>query len=316
VIGAAVGFAVVFGLVAAAVSAVAWAVVAALGPALARRGPAAERRALELAALAPLVLATAAVGALIARSLVGVDHCADHDHHAHLCVHHGAAWLARPWAIALAGAGLALVLARVAALAARLGRGAVRVRALARLAETVDGVRVVDSPRAFCFVAGLRRPAIYASRTVWERVPADERAAMLAHERAHVRGGDLTRRVLVELAAAVGAPGVPAFLLARWDDASERLRDRDAAHATDADSVARALVTMCRLGAMRVAGLGFEPVGRRLVRRVEAVLGTLPAGEPWARALARVGALAALVAVGVLALASDPLHHLLETLLG
>lgn len=315
-LGSVVGFAIVFLLVAVATSALACAAIALAGPALAARGAAVEKRAVELAAIAPVVIAGVVVTALIAHSAIAVDHCGVHDHHAHLCVAHGDAWLTRPWAVAVGAAALVVVLGRALLLAASLVRTRARVAALRRHARAIDDVLVVESPRAFAFVAGVRRPAIFASTAVWHGLADDERAAVLAHERGHVRGGDVGRRVVLELATIATAPGVPGFLAARWHDANERLRDHGAAAVTSSEAVARALVRMCRLGAVHVAGMSFEAGAASLERRVHGVLDDAPVGGAAARTLA----IAAIVVASALACAAivyvDPLHHALETLLG
>lgn len=315
-LGGALGFAIGFLTIAVGLSAIACAVVAALGPTLARRGPAVERRAIELAAIAPVAIAALVIVVLIAHAARSTDHCPDHGHHAHLCLAHGAVWLERSWAIALAGAAAVVALGRVVVLATTLVRGRGRIGALARVSRRVDDVQLVESPRVFCFVAGLRRPAIYASTAAWRGLADDERAAMLAHERGHVRGRDVARRTLLELTTVLAAPLAPTFLASRWEHATERLRDADAARATSPDSVARALVAMYRLGAVRVAGASFPTGGSALAVRVEAVLAEGPIGERTDRRLVHA-ALAIGVALAVaVALSARPLHHALETLLG
>lgn len=315
-LGSVIGFAVVFLTVAIGLSAVACAAMAVLGSALARRGPAVERRAAELAASLPVALALLVVAVLIAHSALSTDHCPAHGHHAHLCVAHGAAWLDRPWAIAVASAAAVVAIGRAVVLLSTMVSGRRRVGALARMARSIDDVQVVDSARAFCFVAGLRRPAIYTSTAAWDGLAADERAAMLAHERGHVRGRDVARRALLDLITVVSAPLAPGFLAARWEHATERLRDRDAARVTEPEAVARALVAMCRLGAIRVAGASFDAGGRALAARVEAVLGDGPSGEHTARRLGAAAVVTVVVLAVAVALIASPLHHALETLLG
>jgi len=315
-LGSVVGFAIVFLTVAIGLSALACAAVAAFGSTLARRGPAVERRAVELAAIVPVALALLVVVVLVTHSALTIDHCPVHGHHAHLCIAHGAAWLDQPWAIALASAAAVVAVGRAVVLATAMTRGRRRVGALARLARPVGDVQLVESTRAFCFVAGLRRSAIYASTAAWDGLADDERGAMLAHERGHVRGHDVARRALLELILVASAPLASTFLIARWEHATERLRDADAARVTEPEAVARALVAMCRLGAVRVAGASFEAGGRALARRVESVLAEGPIGEPAARRLA-VAATAAVVAIALAtALLASPVHHALETLLG
>lgn len=315
-LGSVVGFAVVFVLVVVAASAIGCGLALASARVLAARGPATERRAVALAAVTPIVAGALVVVALVVHSAITIDHCQDHDHHAHLCVAHGAAWLARPWAVAVAAAAAVVATGRIALWVATWARARSRVRALAAVARPVDDLRVVDSPRRFCFVVGARRPTIYASTAALAALTDDERAAMLAHERAHVRGHDVRWRRGLELATLIAAPLAPGLLLARWDDATERLRDRDAAQVTDPTAVASALVAMCRAEPTVVAGLGYAPAPTALARRVEAVLAEPVAEGCSARRLA-IGAVVAGVAAAIaLAALADPVHHALETLLG
>jgi hypothetical protein len=309
-----VGFAVVFVLVAGVTSAA----LAALAPRLRRRGPATERRLVELAAVVPVILAGAVVLVLLIESLVGLDHCDNHGDHAHLCLRHGLAWAERPWALALLlGAGV-LVLTRGAALMTTLLRGWHAVARL-RAALPASGVHLVESPRVFCFVAGLRHPAVYASTAARAALADDEWAAMLAHERGHVTERDLGRRLRLELALLLAAPGLAGSLRARWDAATERLRDVDAAAATSADAVARALVRMARAqrGPVPVGMIAaFAPPPPLLAERVHAMLDEAPTGVASARRLARQVGLAGLVVVGLTISFAGPLHHALESLLG
>lgn len=317
--GMVIGFALVFVLTAWTVSALLFLGLRAGGQRVRRFGPAAERRITALAALLPVVLGAAVVATLVVRSVVGDDHCAVHDHHAHLCITHGGAWADRPWAIALVAAAAAILIVRIAFLGGVLLRGQ---RAIARLRATsrqVGDVRIVESSRPFCFVAGMRRSEIYASTAAWDGLDPEERDAMLAHERGHVRHRDLALRTALELLAAFGAPLTPAPLLARWEHATERLRDRDAADAVGSpEAVAGAMVHMCRLGAQPAgAGLaGFATAPVALEDRVDALLASSPRGDRAATVLAAVGL--AVIAVMTLAVATnaEPLHHALESLLG
>jgi Zn-dependent protease with chaperone function len=313
-LGGAVGFGVVFLLVVVAASALGCAVVAVGGRALAARGPVAERRAAALAAVVPPIAGVLVVAALALHSATTIDHCEAHDHHAHLCVAHGGAWLARPWAVAVAAAATVVTIGRAALLLATLVGARARVRTLARWprSSTTCGRR---SPRRFCFVAGVRA-AIYASTAALRALADDERAAMLAHERAHVRARDLLWRRALEVATLVAAPLAPGFLARRWDDATERLRDRDAARATDPAAVAHALIAMCRGEAAWAASMNYAPPVHALTRRVEAVLATPDVEPRGARRLAIVAAALGAAVIGALVACVDPIHHALETLLG
>lgn len=317
--GALVGFMLVFFLTAWAVSGLLFVALRANNGAIRRLGPAAERRVTALAAALPVVIALAVVATLIVRSLAGADHCPAHDHHAHLCVAHGEGWAERAWYVAVVAGALAMLGTRLGLLGAALVRGRRRVALLRAASTSVDGVRLVDSSRAFCFVAGLRRPEIYASTGVWNALAPEEREAMLAHERAHVDGRDLRWRAALEVLAAFGAPLTPAPLLARWEQATERLRDRDAADTVGApELVAAAMVRVCRLGTRSadVHAFAFPAAPGALDERVEALLAGRPRGERAAFAIALAGL--ALVATATLAVAvhAEPLHHTLESLLG
>lgn len=310
-----IGFGVVFLVVCGTSSGV----LAVLVPKLGRRGPAVERRMAELAAAVPLALATAVVAILALESVLGVDHCDAHGHHAHLCLRHGMIWAQRPWAVALVAAGGAVVAARAVVLLVGNLRGRLTV---SRLRATVPGdarVQLVPSERVFCFVAGLRTPTIYVSTAARAALAADEWEAMLAHEHSHVTHRDLLHRLGLELLLVFAAPLAGIVIRERWDAATERLRDADAADRAGPEAVASALVHMARAQALPRLGAvaAFTPTGAQLLAtRVAALLDGAPRGESRARRLGRV-ALAASVGVVTLSLVfAEPLHHVLETLLG
>lgn len=311
-----VGFGVVFLLVCAITSCV----LASLVPKLARRGPSVERRLAALAALLPLVLAGAVVLILALQSMVGIDHCDTHGHHAHLCLQHGMLWAERPWAIAVVAAGLAIVAARGIALFASNVRGRVLVARLR--AQLPDGARVqlVPSERVFCFVAGLRRPTIYVSTAARETLAPDEWEAMLAHELSHVTHRDLLHRLVLEVLLLFSAPLAGIVIRERWDAATERLRDADAAERTSSEAVASALVRMARAQALprRLGAVAaFTATGAQLLAtRVESLLEGAPLGEGNARQLARVVVGSTVATIALALVFAEPLHHALETLLG
>lgn len=310
-----VGFGVVFLLVCGITSVV----LAFLVPRLGQRPPAVERRIAELTALVPVVLASAVVTILAIQSVVGVDHCDAHGHHAHLCLAHGMAWAERPWAIAVVAAGIAIVAARAIVLLASNVRGHVSV---ARLRQTLpDGARVqlVPTNRVFCFVAGLRRPAIYVSTAARNALPPDEWDAMLAHETSHVTHRDLLHRLKLELLLLFAAPLAGMAIRERWDAATERLRDADAAEHASPEAVASALVHMARAQALPRLGpvAAFTATDARLLTsRVESLLDGTPRGDSNARRLAHVAVASTLGAVILALVFAEPLHHALETLLG
>jgi Peptidase family M48 len=314
-----IGFAVVFLLVSGLASALLTAMIRFAAP----RGPAVERRAAFLAAALPVLLGAAVVAILVGESLLGVDHCRTHGHHAHLCLVHGAAWADRAWAVALVAAAAAAVIARGAALGLSMLRGARMMTRLTRLLPPQSGEHgaplLVPSERPFCFVAGLRRPRIFASTAARHALADDEWQAMLAHERGHIEHGDLRRRLGLELLLLFAAPFASAIVRQHWDAATERLRDASAAAQASPESVASALVCMARAALrLRAAQLvSFTPhADRGLAQRITALLDRSPLGEHEARRVVHL----ALLGTGALALLTillaGPLHHALETLLG
>jgi hypothetical protein len=314
-----IGFGVVFLLVCGTTSAL----LSLLVPALARRGPAVERRTAELAAALPVLLATSVVAILAIESIVGVDHCDTHGHHAHLCLQHGMVWAERPWAVALLAAGAAVVTARAIALLVGTVRGHRLVSNLrATLRATLRGdprVQIVESDRVFCFVAGRRLPTIFASTAARAALAPDEWDAMLAHERSHVTHRDLLHRLGVELLVVFAAPLSGRVIRERWDAATERLRDADAAAHASPDAVASALVRMARTQALPRLGAfaAFTPTGDQLLAaRVASLLDDAPRGEADARRVGRIALASSGALLTVALVFADPLHHALETLLG
>jgi len=317
-LGSVAGFALVFVVCAWALSSIGGLVLHRSRRWLQRQGPMAERRAAEAVAVVPVVLAAVAVATLVLQSALGVDHCEAHDHHAHLCITHGAAWLERTSAmVTLAVAGAAM-LVRLVLLVTSFARGARSIRELHALSRDAGDVRIVDSDRPFCFVAGPTRPAIYVSSRVWSALSEAERSALVAHERAHVRHGDLYLRVALEVFLVAAAPLVGDRVRAMWLHAGERLCDAHAATVTgEPANVASAMVALCRLNTPRpVASLGFTPTADELAGRVQAVLEGRPTGHRTAARLGRAVLTASLIVVGATIVASEPLHHVFETLLG
>ena len=312
------GFALVFLVSAWTLSATAALVLARAGARLERLGPLVERRAAEAAAIVPIVLAGLVVMVLVLQSLLGADHCEAHAHHAHLCLVHGAAWTHRTWVVVVLAVAGAAVLARLALVLASVLRGARSLRALHAISREAGAVRLVESERAFGFVSGHRPATIYVSTRAWTGLSVAEQRALIAHELAHVRHGDLRMRGVLEACLVLAAPLVGDPIRARWLLASERLCDAHAAEVTgDPASVASALVALCRLETTRlVAALGFTPTAADLAHRVRAVLAGRPLGVRPARLLGRSVLAVSVLLGGAAVLAAETLHHAFETLLG
>lgn len=280
-----------------------------------RVGPRFERRIATLVAFVPLGLGIAVTAVLLAQSALGSDHCTVHDHHAHLCLTHGAHWLELPSVTVALAIGGVTVLARAALFVRAYVRGARSARLLRAASREHDGVRLVDSARAFAFVGGAGE--VYVSTRVWEALSVEQRAAMLAHEAAHIANGDLGKRVALELALMFAAPLVGGRVLSMWLSSSERLCDARAAQASSPEVVADAMVALCRLQIERPANsFGFTPSSSELARRIEAVLNEAPLGSGLARLTGRIALVATGVLVTATAVAAEPLHHAFETLLG
>lgn len=310
--GSLVGFGVLAVVLVTAFSLIATGWFALTAERLRARGPAAERSAAAWALLAPIVLAVTIVGVIAAIGSGSVDHCIGHHHHAHFCLVHGAAWLERPWAVALAAASTITFVLRIAIVAWRRERARRAVAQVRRVSDLGDRVRIARSDRVFCFVAGWRRPEVYMSSRAWDALSDEERDAVIAHEQAHADSGDLWMSTVVELASTVAAPLAGSWLHMQWADASERLCDAYAARATAPATVASALVQMCRAGHLQALPGSFMPGAATLEHRVRAVLSGAPMGT---RLGWRVWMLAGAAIVATTLLASQ-LHHALETLLG
>jgi Zn-dependent protease with chaperone function len=288
-------------------------------------GARAERRAAALMLVAPPVLASLLTGLLAVNSarslLAGTDHCADHSHHLHICLVHGAEWAIRPWAVELLALVGCFVLVRLFQLSwAHL----VAQRAAKRFFRVGDPLpghgRVVlvpfDEPTVF--TAGALSPTVVISRGAWSRLNADERRAVLEHELAHVEGGDIWRRAVLALLACFTVPGFASYALRLWDRSAERICDRRAAEVVGRPSiVAGAIVSLAR-GMVR----GQVPAGAvfaaacHVTDRVHSLLDGEPDGALGAVRLSwwvlGVGVGIALAAATL----SEQLHHILETILG
>lgn len=291
--------------------------IAATGLALAserlrRAGPAAERSAAAWALISPVALACSIVVLLAIRGSGSVDHCIGHGHHAHFCLVHGAAWLDRPWMVALAAASGITILLRISGVVWRRIRAHLAIDQVRRVAERGNGVRIAPSERVFCFVAGWRRPEVFVSSRAWDALSLHEREAVVAHERAHDAHGDLWFGIIADVAAVFAAPLAGSWLRARWADASERLCDVRAAEQTAPETVASALVRMCRAGQLQHVSSGFTPGADALEHRIRAVL----AGGPVGAGLGPIAWCLVIAVIMAAAVLATDLHHALETLLG
>ncbi len=315
--GSLVGFGVVFVVLTWTLSALSLLVFRVARDWLRRVGPAAERRAVELVATIPVLLGGVVVAILLVRSGLGADHCREHHHEAHFCLMHGGTWSGRVWAVTLVSLAGVVMLVRSAVLAATIARRRQTIARLRMVSHRADGLWWVDSTDAVCFVAGIRAPEIFVSTGAWESLDDDERAAMLTHERAHIRHHDIARRFVVDMFLFVGSPFV-ATVRGLWDSATERLCDaRAAAETGDAESVASAMVKVSRLGVRaRLSAASFPPPAQAVEERVEAVLADRSAGDRAARVLLAIVVTAVVSIVLVAGTHAAAIHDVLEAILG
>lgn len=169
---------------------------------------------------------------------------------------------------------------------ARRRRGHLRALAIVASRRPDLGAMVLehDHPVAYCLPG--RHRCVVLSTGALDRLDEDQLAAVLAHERAHLRG---RHDVAVNVSRAVAAafPGVPLFRAARREIAHlvELRADDIAAQRHDRATVAAALVTVA-VGRVPAAALGAG--GASALVRVRRLLDPHP---PLSRAAAGAGVL-------------------------
>lgn len=290
--------------------------------ATARATPERRHRAFVALAMTPSILALAMFSAALLPPLVSLlvpalDHCLAHDdHHFHICFRHIppvlVSGLAQGIALGLVVLG-SFVLLR-ASLRARRRARAWRSLLLTSRYDSALGAHIVALTTPLAFTAGLWRPRVFVSEALVRDADPETLAIVLAHEHAHARRRD----VLVLAVAAWGlrlfGRRTRALLQAELALSAERAADECAAHASgDRLAVAAAIIRVAQhvtaspqLGVARVHfGAG------HIDARVAALMAPSPAITGRAVALAALGA----AALGLL-VAADPLHHVIETLVG
>ena len=110
-------------------------------------------------------------------------------------------------------------------------------------------VFAIDEVFPVVAVVGIRRPALFVSEKVLESCSRDEVAAMMAHERAHVRTHDNLRRLVLEACADLVPASRRVALTQAWRDATENAADSAAAERGEAKAtdLVSALVSIGRL---------------------------------------------------------------------
>ncbi len=275
-------------------------------------------------AFVPIAAATGmALPVLSPEALLGRCHCIAHPHHLHLCLEHASF----SWALVVTAAiGLAALVPRARALVA-LGRDyfltaswASELRTSATLEVEGTRIDVVEEAGAHAWTVGVGRPRVVVCRSLWSSLDADGRAAVIAHERAHLARRDPMMLVLLRAATCFLPTSAADRLLRGWRRAAEVACDRLAARwVGDAGAVASALVVCGRLQLDRSSHRAAMGVAQDdLELRVRALLddGVLPL-EPAAKRGDLASALSVAAFGGVLvavALGHDA-HHALETAL-
>jgi Zn-dependent protease with chaperone function len=321
----AIGFFLVFVTITVAASAALSSLCLSQQARLRAHGPGAERSAAIAALVVPPVLAGAVTLSLILQSVLAplfghADHCEQHLQHLHLCVLHGESWGERGWAVAIVtgvSTWIAVSIVRAIHSFAAAKRGLARIEAIAepiRFASTE--VLLAPARIPFCFTAGLWRPRIYASSDAWSRWSDEERRAAIEHENAHIASHDLLSRLALGVFALAGAPLLAKRLLAMFDDASERVRDRQAAAAVGDPSVVASALLACARRDPPVAFCTSFLSSTSAERRIEALLSDRSENERAARSIARLTQLLTSAAIIAAIVFADPLHHAFESVLG
>jgi Peptidase family M48 len=171
----------------------------------------------------------------------------------------------------------------------------------------------IDEPFPIVAVVGIRRPVLFVSERVLESCSRNEVAAMMAHERAHVRTRDNFRRLVLNACVDFVPSARRIELSQAWRDATEKAADSAAADRgeTSVVDLASALVSIGRLAQSGTpvpsvssafySGSGVESRVRRLLQRGATT-------EPVTRSLAS-SIMAASVAAIVAMLAAAPLVY-------
>ena len=196
-----------------------------------------------------------------------------------------------------------------------------RLRALMDLASEPVGHGGGDQPRVvslgtpMALLHGWLRPTLVVDQDLWAALSEAERAAVLAHERGHLRRRDPLVRMVLRGALMLAPRSLARQVVRGWLDHAELAADAEAARRlADPTLVAQTLLRCARLGA-RPPGLALAWTGGRLERRVRALVQGQPSATP---AHPDVGwrELGVLTGLASLALAATPwVHHQVEHLL-
>ncbi|MCP4676065.1 MAG: M48 family metalloprotease [Deltaproteobacteria bacterium] len=284
-----------------------------------------ERRGATLVLLLPPLLGLTVTAILAGNSALalasGTDHCLEHGHHLHLCLKHSALWASEPWAVVTLCFFATFIIIRAihtawAHLYAQLA--ATRLKDIGSPIDDFDHGFLVPGEEKTAFTTGVFSPTIIISRGAWNALDVNGRAALMAHEQAHITHGDLGKRAALGVLACLGVPMFTRRALEIWELASERICDRDAASRVGRSSiVAGAILSLSQLPGKRPAtAVAVFAAASNVTQRVHSLLNHEPGGEPVARSLAGFSIAATVLAAAACMIFAESLHHILETILG
>ena len=176
----------------------------------------------------------------------------------------------------------------------------------ARRGPTPDGdLLVIETVAPTAFAVPGRHPHVVVSTGMLDLLDADERRAMLAHERSHLRHRHHRFVVAAETAAAMVPPLRPAARRVRF--ATERWADQDAAREVGDPGVVARAIARAALARSGAEGPALALSGSDVAARIEALTRDRT-GSPVDRASFLV---IVAMAVSVIAVAAQA-HHLVE----
>lgn len=117
-------------------------------------------------------------------------------------------------------------------------------------------IDVLPSERVMALSMSLPSPHVVLTLPLLAQMPAHELRALLEHEKAHLKRRDGFARLIVELATSLMLPRAAQRIRAAWNLAAEISCDAAAARATDACTVASALLSYTRLSQKLPADVG------------------------------------------------------------
>jgi Zn-dependent protease with chaperone function len=278
--------------------------------------PALRCRRAVLLALLPWLLPVAAITIALFPSMLSsvgwiVDHCHVHGPgHPHVCLNH----------LPVVGLHEAQVILLVVSCCAVLIGFSIFVkdqwqgqRALHRVLPLASGTSVLKTiqlPGPLAFTTGLRRPVIVISGSLRKILTRSQRHALLRHEIAHARAGDVLKNLLFESLLLLHLPATARLLRTIWSQALEEVADDVAAARGGATNLAEALVAVAR-AQLNISGPVLAFHGADTVQRVRRLL----TGDPGVTRHISWEWMA-LAVLCVLLVLSPVVHHDLETLLG